>query len=146
MTEALFSKYTAGAIEMSNRIVMAPLTRNRADDEDGTVNDLHVEYYRQRAGAGLIITEATQISPAGKGYIQTPGHPHRGAGRGVEAGDRRGARGRRQDRRATLACGPDLAHVAAARRASARGALGRLPRAFRPSRRTVSRTPPSRAR
>ena len=73
MTEALFSKFTAGGIAMSNRIVMAPLTRNRADDEDGTVSDLHVEYYRQRAGAGLIITEATQISPEGKGYIQTPG-------------------------------------------------------------------------
>ncbi|MCR8546217.1 alkene reductase [Salipiger sp. P9] len=73
MTEALFTPFTAGAIEMQNRIVMAPLTRNRADDETGEVNDLHVTYYRQRAGAGLLITEATQISPAGKGYIQTPG-------------------------------------------------------------------------
>lgn len=73
MTEKLFTPFTAGAIELSNRIVMAPLTRNRADDDTGEVGDLHVEYYRQRAGAGLIITEATQISPMGKGYIQTPG-------------------------------------------------------------------------
>ncbi|GGG61567.1 alkene reductase [Salipiger pallidus] len=73
MTEALFTPFTAGAIDMANRVVMAPLTRNRADDETGCVTDLHVEYYRQRAGAGLIVTEATQISPVGKGYIQTPG-------------------------------------------------------------------------
>ena len=73
MTDALFTPLTAGKIELANRVVMAPLTRNRADDETGEVNDLHVEYYRQRASAGLIITEATQISPEGKGYIQTPG-------------------------------------------------------------------------
>ncbi|MAB06238.1 MAG: alkene reductase [Rhodobacteraceae bacterium] len=73
MTEELFTPYTAGTLSLANRVVMAPLTRNRADDETGVVNDLHVEYYRQRAGAGLIITEATQISPVGKGYIQTPG-------------------------------------------------------------------------
>ncbi|WP_417719010.1 alkene reductase [Salipiger sp.] len=73
MTEALFTPFTAGEIEMRNRIVMAPLTRNRADDDTGEVGDLHVEYYRQRAGAGLIVSEGTQISPVGKGYIQTPG-------------------------------------------------------------------------
>ncbi|MDF1727636.1 MAG: alkene reductase [Sulfitobacter sp.] len=73
MTEKLFQPAQAGAIEMANRLVMAPLTRNRADNDTGEVQDMHVEYYRQRAGAGLIITEATQISPEGKGYIQTPG-------------------------------------------------------------------------
>ncbi|MDO6585004.1 alkene reductase [Salipiger sp. 1_MG-2023] len=73
MSETLFTPIKAGAIQMANRIAMAPLTRNRADDDTGCVNTLHVEYYRQRAGAGLIITEATQISPVGKGYIQTPG-------------------------------------------------------------------------
>ncbi|KAA8612853.1 alkene reductase [Salipiger aestuarii] len=73
MSEALFTPTAAGAIELANRICMAPLTRNRADDETGCVGDMHVEYYRQRAGAGLIVTEATQISPVGKGYIQTPG-------------------------------------------------------------------------
>lgn len=73
MTDTLFTPFTAGRIKLANRIVMAPLTRNRADDVTQEVNDLHVEYYRQRAGAGLIITEATNISPEGRGYIQTPG-------------------------------------------------------------------------
>lgn len=73
MTEALFTPYSAGNIDLKNRVVMAPLTRNRADNDTGEVNELHVEYYRQRAGAGMIITEAAQISPEGKGYLQTPG-------------------------------------------------------------------------
>jgi len=73
MTDKLFTPVSAGALDLSNRIVMAPLTRNRADDVTGEVGDLHVEYYAQRASAGLIITEATQISDEGKGYIQTPG-------------------------------------------------------------------------
>ncbi|MAP13510.1 alkene reductase [uncultured Sulfitobacter sp.] len=73
MTDKLFTPFTAGEIEADNRLVMAPLTRNRADNETGEVADMHVEYYRQRAGAGIIITEATQISPEGKGYFQTPG-------------------------------------------------------------------------
>ncbi|NPD18414.1 alkene reductase [Alterinioella nitratireducens] len=73
MTEALFSPFTAGDLDLSNRIVMAPLTRNRADNDTGEVGQIHVDYYSQRAGAGLIVTEATQISPEGKGYFQTPG-------------------------------------------------------------------------
>ena len=73
MSDALFTPFTAGAIDMKNRIVMAPLTRNRADNDTGEVGEMHVDYYRQRAGAGLIITEATQISPEGKGYLATPG-------------------------------------------------------------------------
>ncbi|MFW8636232.1 alkene reductase [Cribrihabitans pelagius] len=73
MSQDLFSAYSAGALDLKNRVVMAPLTRNRADDKTGEVLDRHVEYYAQRAGAGLIITEGTQISPEGKGYIQTPG-------------------------------------------------------------------------
>lgn len=73
MSQDLFSAFSAGALDLKNRVVMAPLTRNRADDETGEVLDRHVEYYSQRAGAGLIITEGTQISPEGKGYIQTPG-------------------------------------------------------------------------
>ena len=67
----LFDPVRLGDIELSNRIVMAPLTRNRAIGQ--TPNDLHVEYYRQRAGAGLLITEATQIRPDGQGYFDTPG-------------------------------------------------------------------------
>ena len=72
MTEKLFTPFTAGAIVAENRLVMAPLTRNRADNETGEVGDMHVDYYRQRAGAGIIITEATQISPEGKGYFRPP--------------------------------------------------------------------------
>lgn len=73
MSHKLFSPLSAGDLDLKNRVAMAPLTRNRADDVTGEVGEMHVEYYRQRAGAGLIITEATQISPQGKGYIQTPG-------------------------------------------------------------------------
>lgn len=73
MTEKLFTPVSLGAIDVANRIAMAPLTRNRADNDTGEVGDMHVDYYRQRAGAGLLITEATQISAEGKGYLQTPG-------------------------------------------------------------------------
>lgn len=72
-TPKLFTPLKAGAIDLKNRIVMAPLTRNRARAEDDAPYDIHVEYYAQRAGAGLIVTEASQISPEGKGYAWTPG-------------------------------------------------------------------------
>jgi N-ethylmaleimide reductase len=67
----LFDPIRFGDIPLANRVVMAPLTRNRATQQ--TPQALHVEYYRQRAGAGLIITEATQIRPDGQGYFDTPG-------------------------------------------------------------------------
>lgn len=74
MTDAkLFSPLKVGAIDVKNRIAMAPLTRNRARAEDDAPYGIHVTYYTQRAGAGLIITEASQISPQGKGYAWTPG-------------------------------------------------------------------------
>ncbi|AMY69025.1 alkene reductase [Frigidibacter mobilis] len=73
MTEALFTPARLGDIQVANRVVMAPLTRNRADPETDAPHDLHVTYYRQRAGAGLIVTEGSQISPEGKGYAWTPG-------------------------------------------------------------------------
>ncbi|OAN94400.1 alkene reductase [Sulfitobacter geojensis] len=73
MTEKLFTPVKLGAIEAANRIAMAPLTRNRADNDTGEVSDMHVDYYSQRASAGLLITEAAQISAEGKGYFQTPG-------------------------------------------------------------------------
>ena len=73
MSDKLFFPVTAGDLDLANRMVMAPLTRNRADDDTGEVSDMHVEYYSQRAGAGLIITEAAQISAEGKGYVGTPG-------------------------------------------------------------------------
>ncbi len=70
--EPLFEPLGVGAVTAPHRVFMAPLTRNRAHG-DGTPNELAIEYYRQRATAGLIITEATQISPLGKGYLDTPG-------------------------------------------------------------------------
>lgn len=68
----LFEPYTLGALTLSNRIVMAPLTRNRAR-ADFVPGDLAAEYYSQRASAGLLIAEATQISQQGQGYQDTPG-------------------------------------------------------------------------
>jgi len=68
----IYSAVRLGDIELANRIVMAPMTRDRAGTDDEPT-DLMVEYYRQRATAGLIITEGTQPSAAGKGYFRTPG-------------------------------------------------------------------------
>ena len=68
----IFEPYDLGPLTLANRIVMAPLTRNRA--AAGLVPGPHAaEYYAQRATAGLIIAEATQISPQGQGYQDTPG-------------------------------------------------------------------------
>ncbi|MBV9960594.1 MAG: alkene reductase [Acidobacteria bacterium] len=68
----LFEPIRLGNLELDNRIIMAPMTRSRADDA-GVQPAFVAEYYRQRASAGLIITEATNISPMAKGYIRTPG-------------------------------------------------------------------------
>jgi N-ethylmaleimide reductase len=68
----LFDPVSFGPYALSNRIVMAPLTRSRAQKGD-VPSPLAAQYYEQRAGAGLIISEATQISPQGKGYAFTPG-------------------------------------------------------------------------
>lgn len=72
MATTLFDPLQLGAISLSNRIVMAPLTRSRAGS-DGVPSPLAIDYYAQRATAGLIITEATNISPEGRGYAYTPG-------------------------------------------------------------------------
>ena len=63
---------TIGDLQLKNRIVMAPLTRSRSDDE-GVPPDFAADYYGQRADAGLIITEATNISAQARGYAMTPG-------------------------------------------------------------------------
>ena len=73
MAEKLFTPLQAGALHLRNRVVMAPLTRNRALPESDIPAPLAVNYYRQRAADGLIITEGTQISPTGQGYVWTPG-------------------------------------------------------------------------
>src|SRR6516225_1094303 len=71
-TPDLFSPYRLGELELANRVVMAPMTRSRA--VGGNVpHPLAATYYAQRASAGLIVTEGTQVSPQGVGYIRTPG-------------------------------------------------------------------------
>jgi N-ethylmaleimide reductase len=68
----IFSPFRLGPLDLPNRAVMAPMTRNRAGP--GNVpTELNATYYAQRAGAGLIVSEATQISPQGIGYPGTPG-------------------------------------------------------------------------
>ena len=71
-SDALFSPYRLGHIDLANRLVMAPMTRNRAG-LDNVPTPLNALYYQQRATAGLIVTEATQVSPQGVGYPYTPG-------------------------------------------------------------------------
>lgn len=70
---SLFDPLKAGALSLSNRIIMAPLTRSRATPDTRVPTPLQVEYYTQRAGAGLIISEATSVTPRGVGYAATPG-------------------------------------------------------------------------
>lgn len=69
----LFDPLAVGDLDLANRIVMAPLTRSRSDREVNDQTGLHALYYAQRAGAGLIVSEATQISKQGQGYAWTPG-------------------------------------------------------------------------
>lgn len=69
---SLFDPLQIGAITLKNRVIMAPLTRSRSGS-DRIPNDLMVEYYRQRSGAGLILSEATSVTPMGVGYADTPG-------------------------------------------------------------------------
>jgi N-ethylmaleimide reductase len=68
-----FSPVRMGDLDLRNRIVMAPLTRMRAGPIDHVPTALQVEYYAQRASAGLIVAEATAISPDGFGWADTPG-------------------------------------------------------------------------
>lgn len=70
---SLFDAGSIGGIEVKNRVVMAPMTRNRATPGSLVPTPLMAEYYRQRAGAGLIVTEATQVSWQSVGYPDTPG-------------------------------------------------------------------------
>ena len=68
----LFTPLVLGDLQLRNRIVMAPMTRSRSD-EGALPNELMVEYYRQRAGAGLIVTEGISPNADGLGYCRTPG-------------------------------------------------------------------------
>ena len=69
--KSLLSAFKFGEYELSNRMVMAPLTRSRAG-EGLEPREMNVEYYTQRASAGLIITEATHVFPQGIGYVRRP--------------------------------------------------------------------------
>src|ERR1700761_5787843 len=71
-SKSLFDPYTLGPNHLRNRIVMAPLTRSRAG-EGNAPGEMNAEYYAQRATAGLIISEASQVSQQGQGYLWTPG-------------------------------------------------------------------------
>lgn len=72
MSDLLFTPVQLGALSLRNRVIMAPMTRDRAGSGDAPTA-LMVDYYRQRASAGLIVTEGVQPSPEGKGYWRTPG-------------------------------------------------------------------------
>ena len=105
---ALFEPAQAGALKLANRIVMAPLTRNRAGP--GLIpGPFTLEYYAQRASAGLIITEATQVSAQAQGYADTPGcytdDQVRGWKKVTDAACQTG-----NHRRSALAYGPCLSH------------------------------------
>jgi N-ethylmaleimide reductase len=71
--QALLKEYIMGDIKLRNRVVMAPMTRSRANNPENAPTDLMAKYYEQRASAGLIITEGSQISKRAVGYINTPG-------------------------------------------------------------------------
>jgi len=71
--QPLFTPVRMGKLKLPNRIVMAPLTRMRAANPGHAPTELHAEYYAQRASAGLIIGECTEISPAAYGWADTPG-------------------------------------------------------------------------
>ena len=72
--QALLKSYNLNGLELPNRVVMAPMTRSRADNEGNVPTvDLQGEYYKQRASAGLIISEGSQVSEEAVGYIHTPG-------------------------------------------------------------------------
>jgi N-ethylmaleimide reductase len=72
--DPLFRPYRLGPLTLPNRILMAPLTRSRSSQPGDVPNEMNARYYAQRAGTGLIISEATQVSPQGKGYAFTPGN------------------------------------------------------------------------
>ena len=73
VTQPLLESYVLGDLRLSNRVIMAPMTRCRADNKDLVPTALHQEYYQQRSGAGLIISEGCPVSEEAIGYVRTPG-------------------------------------------------------------------------
>lgn len=72
-TQELLKSFSIGDLKINNRVIMAPMTRNRADNKHQAPTDLHAKYYSQRAEAGLIISEGSQVSDRAVGYINTAG-------------------------------------------------------------------------
>ena len=130
----LFSPLDLGAVTARNRVFMAPLTRQRAEQPGDLPSRHAVDYYRQRASAGLVISEGTQVSPEGKGYADTPGihSPEQVAGwRAVtDAVHEEGG----LDRRPAVAHRPRRPRVAARRRAARLGDRPAVPLAHQPGR------------
>ena len=103
----LFDPLKLGALSLPNRIIMAPLTRSRATPDGRVPTDLQARILSSSApSAGLIISEATSVSPMGVGYAATPGHLVGRADRRLEEGHQGRACRRRADGAAALACGP----------------------------------------
>lgn len=71
--QPLLQPLALGDLKLNNRVIMAPMTRSRADNPENAPTAIHAEYYSQRASAGLIITEGSQVSKKAVGYIHTPG-------------------------------------------------------------------------
>jgi len=71
--QPLLTSYKMGDLLLKNRLVIAPMTRSRANNKENSPTKLHVKYYEQRASAGLIISEGSQISKRAVGYVNTPG-------------------------------------------------------------------------
>jgi N-ethylmaleimide reductase len=71
--QAILDDYSMGDLHLANRIVMAPMTRRRANNSENAPTELHTKYYNQRSSAGLIITEGSQVSRRAVGYVNTPG-------------------------------------------------------------------------
>jgi 2,4-dienoyl-CoA reductase-like NADH-dependent reductase (Old Yellow Enzyme family) len=101
--QPLFTPVRMGDLDLPNRIVMAPLTRMRARSIDHVPTALQAEYYAQRASAGLIVAEATAISPDGFGWADTPGLWSAEQVPGMAPGHRRRAHRRGPDYRPALA-------------------------------------------
>ena len=120
----LFEPHKLGdALVLKNRVVMAPMTRTRTSDGD-VPNMLMATYYGQRASAGLLVTEATDISARSKGYARTPGIYTEAQVRGWQLVTDRSPSQRRHDLPAGLACRPNGAHIHDAERRSAMGRHG----------------------
>ena len=120
----LLQPFRLGDLTLPNRVVMAPLTRNRATHGSDVPSDLAATYYRQRASAGLIVSEGTQISQQGQGYVWTPGIYTDAQVEGWRRATDAVHRGGRPHLRPALARRPHFARFAAAERRRAGRALG----------------------